>query len=111
MRQVHNVGRHRGWFVRRYPRTSARPVYFAPSLALLAVPAIALWGLAGSAARRRAMLAAVAAGWGAVSAEAVRRGASPEVAATLPAVLAAGHCAYGAGFIEGVLFTREIHEM
>ena len=44
MRQVHNVGRHRGWFVRTYPRTSARPVYFAPSLALLAAPAIALWG-------------------------------------------------------------------
>ena len=111
MRQVHNVGRHRGWFVRAYPRTSARPVYFAPALALLAAPVVGLWGAAGSPARRRTLLAATITGWAAISADATRRGAGPGVATMLPAVLAAGHGAYGAGFIEGLLFTREIEEM
>ncbi len=111
MRQVHNVGRHRGWFVRRYPRTSARPLYFVPSAALLAAPLVALWGLRGSRRRRRGLFAATAAGWVAISTDAARRGASNGVALILPAVLAAGHGAYGAGFIEGVVFTSEIHEM
>ena len=111
MRQVHNVGRHRGWFVRRYPRTSARLLYFAPSVALVSAPVLAFWALAGSATRRRWAVAAAAAGWMAISADAARHGASPAIAAALPAVLAAGHGAYGAGFIEGVLFTSEIREM
>jgi glycosyltransferase involved in cell wall biosynthesis len=111
MRQVHNVGRHRGWFVRTYPGTSARPIYFAPSLAVLAAPVIAAWGLSGPPARRRAALAAAGAAWAAISAGAIRHGAAADVAAALPAVLAAGHGAYGAGFIEGILFTREIEAM
>lgn len=111
MRQVGNVGHHRGWFVHAFPRTSARPIYFAPALALILGPLVAAWGLLGSRRRRRATLAAGVAGWAAISADAVRRGTEPDVAVALPVVLAAGHGAYGAGFLQGLLFTDEIHEM
>jgi len=111
MRQVENVGKHRGWFVHEYPRTSALPVYFAPSLALLLGPLIAAWALLGSRRRRRAAIATGAAGWMAISADAVRRGTAIDASIVLPAVLAAGHGAYGAGFIEGLLFTDEIDAM
>lgn len=111
MRQVGNVGRHRGWFVHRFPRTSARPVYFAPSVALLLGPLLAAWGLLGPRRRRRRTLAAGAAGWAAITGEALRRGTAPDAALVLPAVLAAGHGAYGAGFLEGFLMTDEIDAM
>ncbi len=109
MRQVANVGRHRGFFIRAYPETSRRPIYFVPSAMLVATPLLLAW-----AARRRGRTLAVAAlstaGAGAVSARALRDGANPAVAALLPLALAAGHGAYGAGFLRGLL-TREIESM
>jgi glycosyltransferase involved in cell wall biosynthesis len=111
MRQVHNVGRHRGWFVHRFPATSARPLYFAPALALLLGPPLLAYGLSGPRPRRRATLLAGLLGWLGTSVDALRQGSEPAVAAVLPAVLAAGHGAYGAGFIEGLLFTDTIDEM
>lgn len=110
MRQVRNVGRHRGYFVRVHPRTSARPLYFAPALALLAAPVVAAWA-ASSPRRGTAAIAAGAAGWLGISALARRDGADPAVAALLPIVLAAGHAAYGAGFLHGLLGTRTIESM
>ncbi|HVL97136.1 MAG TPA: glycosyltransferase family 2 protein [Solirubrobacteraceae bacterium] len=109
MRQVGNVGRHRGYFVRAYPKTSLRPVYFAPSLALVAAAATAAWALPRPR-RRRALAAAAAAGWAGVAAHAVREGQDPPVAAGLPAALAAGHGAYGWGFLRG-LVTPSIEAM
>jgi glycosyltransferase involved in cell wall biosynthesis len=111
MRQVGNVGRHRGWFVHKFPRTSAKPVYFAPALALVFGPLLAAWGLLGGRTRRRATLATGILGWAAISGHAVRRGTDVDAALVLPATLAAGHGAYGAGFIEGLLFTDEIDAM
>jgi GT2 family glycosyltransferase len=111
MRQVHNVGRHRGWFVHTYPATSARPIYFAPAVALLLGPALAAYGLIGSRTRRRITVLTGLLGWLGIGAEAIRQGAEPAVAAVLPATLAAGHGAYGAGFIEGLLFTDTIEGM
>jgi glycosyltransferase involved in cell wall biosynthesis len=109
MRQVGNVGRHRGYFVRAFPETSARPLYFAPSLALLAAPVVLAWAL-----RRRERLvrvgAAAAAGAGGIAVSALRDGEGGAVAALLPAALVAGHAAYGAGFLRG-LATRELDAM
>ena len=104
--QLMNVGRHRGYFVRRYPRTSAQPQYFAPSAALVAGATLVAWGLTS---RRRARRLAVASGaaYCAISAYAVREGSSPSIAAALPAVLVATHGGYGAAFIRG-LFTRHL---
>lgn len=31
-KQIANVGKHRGYFVKKYPKTSRRPIYFLPTL-------------------------------------------------------------------------------
>lgn len=109
MRQVGNVGRHRGYFVRAFPETSARPLYFAPSAALLAAPVVLAWA---TRSRRRlgvlATLSAVAVGGASVSA--LRAGHDVGTAALLSPALVAGHAAYGAGFLRG-LVTAEIESM
>lgn len=106
LRQVANVGRHRGHFVRIFPETSRRPLYFAPALGLIAGIGILAWSaqdldrlavLAGLGAAAAATIA----GW------ALRDGRDPAVAFALPAVVAATHAAYGAAFLQG-LVTREI---
>jgi len=45
MKQIANIGKHRGYFARVYPETSRRPMYFMPSLAAfgfmgLLIPAV-----------------------------------------------------------------------
>jgi GT2 family glycosyltransferase len=109
-RQVGNVGRHRGWFVRRFPETSRRPIYFAPSALLLAAPLALVWSLR-SQHRRRFMGGAVALGWAGVTAVGRADGDEPEVALALPFALAVGHGAYGLGFLRGLLLTDEIDSM
>jgi hypothetical protein len=110
MRQVGNVGRHRGWFVRAFPATSRRPLYFAPAAAVVATPLLLAW-----AARRRGRFAGLAAlstaMWLAISASEIQDGADPDVAALLPVGLAAGHFAYGVGFLRGLFLTGEIESM
>ena len=47
IRQVYNVGVHRGFFVKRFPETSRRALYFLPSAGLVAglisITAAAAW--------------------------------------------------------------------
>jgi hypothetical protein len=102
MRQVANVGRHRGYFVRAYADTSRRAIYALPSLGPAAL------ALALVLVRRRPSLGLplVAAGYLAVAAE-TRRRHPRSVAAVVPAVAAAHHLAYGAAFVRG-LFSREL---
>jgi hypothetical protein len=109
MRQVANVGRHRGWFVRAFPRTSRQPLYFAPAGALVAAPAVVAWA-ARRPARMRGLLGLGIAAWALISGRALQEGQDPAVAALLPLGLAAGHAAYGAGFLRG-LVTTEIESM
>ena len=109
LRQVANVGRHRGHFVRIHPETSRRPLYFAPSAGLVVAIAALGWAateptlLLGLALLCAAVAASVT-GW------ALRDGRDPAVAAVLPVVVAATHAAYGAAFVRGLL-TREIERM
>jgi len=103
MRQVGNVGRHRGHFVRKHPETSRRLVYFAPVAALVAAPAL----LAAALARlgpggRAAALGALYAGLAAASPAGGRR-----ERLAFPLALAAHHAAYGGSFVLGLL-TREM---
>jgi hypothetical protein len=109
MRQVANVGRHRGHFVRAYPRTSARPLYFAPSAALIGGVAATAWAI-GNARRRRPAAALALAGAAGIAVYAHREGVDPAAAALLPVALVAGHSAYGAGFLRG-LATDDIEAM
>jgi GT2 family glycosyltransferase len=105
MRQVSNVGRHRGYFVHAFPETSAKPIYFAPSLALLSAPVILVWAF-----RRPRRFLALLAGAGALSASARADGHDIAVSALFPIGLVAGHAAYGLGFLRG-LVTRDIEAM
>lgn len=100
MRQIGNVGRHRGHFVRVAPGTSRRPMYFAPALASLLGPLLGLRVLARLP--RRLRLPAVAAAYGALVAACPGRGAL--VRLSFPVALVAHHLAYGTSFVRG-LFT------
>jgi GT2 family glycosyltransferase len=98
LRQVANVGRHRGYFVRAYPETSRRLLYALPALAPVGLAAAALL------VSRRPVLgtALVTAAYAAVALETARRH-PPSVAAVTPAVTAAHHVAYGMAFVRGFL--------
>jgi glycosyltransferase involved in cell wall biosynthesis len=109
MRQVANVGRHRGHFVRAYPRTSARPLYFGPSAALVGGLAALSWAVR-DARRRRTAATLAAVGAAAIVARARCDGVDPAAAALLPLALVAGHGAYAVGFLRG-LATAEIEAM
>jgi cellulose synthase/poly-beta-1,6-N-acetylglucosamine synthase-like glycosyltransferase len=101
LRQVANVGRHRGHFVRRFPKSSRRAIYFAPAaLALFALPAFAVAVGEFFRAPRR-FLAATLIIWLGVASTAVRSAGLGAV--VFPGVLICHHMAYGASFIRGLL--------
>jgi glycosyltransferase involved in cell wall biosynthesis len=101
LRQVGNVGRHRGYFVRRFPGTSARPTYFLPAAALVAGLASLPW-IAGRARRRRGASALLLGLAAAISGTAALDGEDAAVAAILPVVVLASHTVYGAQFLKGL---------
>jgi GT2 family glycosyltransferase len=102
LRQVANVGRHRGYFVRAFPATSRRALYALPTLA----PAALLLG-AYFLKRRPGIAGALAAGGYTLVAMETRRRHPPSIALATPAVAAVHHVAYGTAFIRG-LFGRRI---
>jgi glycosyltransferase involved in cell wall biosynthesis len=98
LRQVANVGRHRGYFVRAFPATSRRAFFALPALA----PAALVLG--GLLLRRRPAIgfALAASSYGLIAAESFRRH-SASVALATPAVAAAHHVAYGTAFLRGLI--------
>ena len=63
LRQVSRYARHRGYFAKRFPETSRRPSYFAPSALLCGTIGAALCALAATAGIRAAALPAAIGGW------------------------------------------------
>jgi hypothetical protein len=102
VRQVANVGRHRGHFARALPATSRRPIYFAPTVGVALGAGLAGAALGSRRARTLGLAAAVAA-WAAISRRALADGCEPATAAVLPGVVAAAHAAYGVQFARGFL--------
>lgn len=103
LRQIANVGRHRGFFTRAFPETSRRALYALPALVpvTLGLTAFLCW-------RRPAIgIPLTAAAYGAVAVEALRRH-PPSIALATPALAAAHHLAYGTAFLRG-LFSKEMH--
>ncbi|HVH63062.1 MAG TPA: glycosyltransferase [Candidatus Dormibacteraeota bacterium] len=103
--QVGNVGMHRGYFVKAYPRTSLRPSYFLPTAGTAALAGLTAAALFSG--RARGLLVA---GLGAYAGAAVLLGLlerdEPSVAAALPAVALASHVTYGIQFVRGLLTPR-----
>lgn len=107
LRQVANVGRHRGFFVRRYPETSRRLIYFLPGLAVAASVPSGAAVVSGFARRPRQTATVVATTWAMLAASASpRAGAAPAVA--FPPVLALHHLVYGINFLRGALGRGEL---
>lgn len=101
MRQVANIGRHRGFFFRRYPLTSRRMIFVLPSTVMLGVLGLTLWGIVW---RPVLTLSTIGMGWAMLTVSAWRRcGAS---ALLFPLALAAHHLAYGWNFIRGLLMRQ-----
>lgn len=98
LRQIANVGHHRGFFTRAFPETSRRALYALPALtpALVALAAVACW-------RRPSFgVPLAAAGYGLVAAESLRRH-PVSVALATPVLAVAHHLAYGTSFLRGLL--------
>jgi Glycosyltransferase like family 2 len=109
VRQVGNVGRHRGHFARVLPATSRRPLYFAPTAGVAAASGLGLLALRSRRVRALGLLGGTAA-WAAIARRALEDGCEPATAAVLPGVVAATHAAYGVQFARGFV-TSSIEEM
>jgi GT2 family glycosyltransferase len=101
LRQVANVGRHRGHFARVYPETSRRLVYFLPTLA----PVVVMTAFAFALRRPAVGVPAAAAAYLALFAEARRRH-RVSVAFAAPPALVVHHLAYGVAFLRGFFGSR-----
>jgi glycosyltransferase involved in cell wall biosynthesis len=100
MRQTSNVGRRRGSFVRDFPATSRRLIYFAPAGLVISMPVVCATVL--RAQRHSQLAVSVLLSWAAVSTLAKREGARLDESVALPPVLVAAHGAYGLGFLVGL---------
>ncbi len=103
--QVGNVGLHRGYFVKAYPKTSLRTSYFLPALGTVGLGGLVVGAVLNGSAR---LLLAAGLGIYFLGGFALGRaeGNPPSVAASLPAVAMASHVTYGIRFIRGLLTRR-----
>jgi len=100
--QVGNVGRHRGYFVKAYPKTSLRPSYFLPTLATLCLAGLTIAAvLTGSA--RIALGGLLGAYFVAGITLSLIERSDLATALTLPVVALASHVVYGVQFVRGLL--------
>ena len=102
LRQVGNVGRHRGYFVKAYPETSLRASYFAPTVGTVGL-ALLVGAALVSSRGRRLLAAGLGAYLGAGFALGIAEHDDPTVALALPAVALASHVTYGLQFVRGLL--------
>ena len=103
--QISNVGLHRGYFVKAYPRTSLRASYFLPTIGTIALVGLALAAVVSAGAR--AILGALIGVYiigGIAIGYAEQRDLS--VAVALPPVALLSHLAYGVQFVRGLLVRR-----
>jgi Glycosyltransferase like family 2 len=105
LRQIGNVGLHRGYFVKAYPETSLRLSYFLPTFGTAALALLMGASLVSATGRR---LLAFGMGTYLVSGFAlglVEHDDAP-VALLLPAVALASHVTYGVQFVRGLLHPK-----
>ena len=103
--QVGNVGRHRGYFVKAYPKTSLRPSYFLPALGTVALAAFAVTAVFAPRVRPALGVALGAYLAGGVALGLVEQD-EPSIALALPGIALASHITYGVQFVRGLLTPR-----
>jgi GT2 family glycosyltransferase len=105
LRQVSNVGRHRGFFVKKYPRTSLRALYFLPIAVVVGVLALAPLLVVFAMRAPLPLLVLAVAAWLTLSATALRAAGAGALA--FPVILFCHHLWYGVSFLRGLL-TKEL---
>jgi len=105
LRQVGNVGRHRGYFVRKRDPSSLRATFFVPSIIALCLPIAGVLTVIEGVAHPFVTLLVVGCIWIVVALTSVREAGFTGLA--LPIALAAHHLWYGVNFIRG-LFTKSL---
>lgn len=105
-RQVGNVGKHRGFFVKKYPQTSFRPIYFMPMILSLAI-IISFVLMLFSPQLIPLFLALFLLYVGIVILENAHR-LQIHIILSLPFAILLAHMAYGYQFTKGLFFTREL---
>lgn len=101
-RQVGNVGLHRGYFVKKYPQTSFRFSYFAPTLFTLGLPVAvvaSIW-----LGRWKELLLLCGAYYITLFLYGLRNNPLA-ISLFLPIAIIINYLAYGTKFIKGLLFT------
>ncbi len=112
LRQINSYALHRGYFVKRFPQTSLRPAYFAPSALLAGIsigwlPALAypVWGQVWAAGLGLYLLLALIEGLRAqFKAPPAKRGLALAWLVTSGVVVS--HLSYGFYFVRGLLAPR-----
>ena len=100
LRQIGNVGRHRGYFVRRRDPSSLRGLYFVPALLLLCFPVVAAFFVVAAIREPAITLTSLAILWMLLAGLAVRD--IPMWALFFPGVLLTHHLWYGLNFVFGL---------
>ena len=101
LRQVGNVGRHRGYFVRKRDASSLRAIYFAPSFAVICIFIAILLTIIEGITHPLVTLLSVCGLWFAVAVTSV--GEAGLMAIVFPIALAAHHLWYGVNFVRGMM--------
>lgn len=102
LRQVANYGLHRGYFAKTFPETSARPVYFVPSLFLLGSVGLLVLGFVHTLFWK-VLVALMAVYAGIALVDIFSRTSDPVLGLVTLGGMYCSHLAYGAMFIRGLL--------
>lgn len=102
LRQVGNYGKHRGYFARRFPATSARVTYLVPSLFLIGVVGLGVAGVV-NAPCRLAFGSLMLLYFGLVALDVFSRTHELKLGLLTVVTVFASHLAYGAMFLRGLL--------
>lgn len=112
LKQNGGFGIHRGFFARTLPKTSAKPIYFFPSLLVLTLGFGAvsyrfnstLYQLSLIALSSYVVLLTANGFWIGLSSKDIR-----QALVSIPAIVVT-HIWYGVRFLQGFLFTRKLHQ-
>jgi GT2 family glycosyltransferase len=102
LRQVGNYGKHRGYFARRFPQTSARLTYFVPSMFLIGVVGLGVAGFV-NAMCRSLFTSMMLLYFGLVALDVFRRTCDPKLGLLTVLTVFVSHLTYGAMFLRGLL--------